>query len=37
VVPNAVLAKIGTGGTVCIYSLAETDLLVDVNAAIVPL
>jgi hypothetical protein len=31
VVPNAVLASIGTGGKVCIYNLAATDLVVDVN------
>jgi hypothetical protein len=31
VVPNAVLAKIGTGGKVCIYTLAGTDIVVDVN------
>ena len=31
VVPNAVLAKVGAGGKVCIYTLADTDLLVDVN------
>ncbi|MCB0968695.1 MAG: hypothetical protein KDB37_17820, partial [Ilumatobacter sp.] len=30
-VPNAVLAKVGTGGKVCVFSLAETDLVVDVN------
>src|SRR5690606_19912979 len=29
--PNAVLAKIGDGGAVCIFSLATTDLVVDVN------
>ena len=31
VVPNAVLAKVGAGGKVCIFTLADTDLLVDVN------
>jgi hypothetical protein len=31
VVPNAVLAKVGVGGKVCIFTLAETDVLVDVN------
>ncbi len=31
VAPNAVLAKIGTGGKVCIYTLAATDIIVDVN------
>ena len=29
--PNAVLAKIGDGGKVCIYTLAETDIVIDVN------
>lgn len=29
--PNAVLAKIGSNGTVCIWTLAATNLLVDVN------
>ncbi|MEQ8437278.1 MAG: hypothetical protein RIB65_07270 [Ilumatobacter fluminis] len=33
VVPNAVLAKIGDGGKVCIYAHASTHLLVDVNGA----
>ena len=31
VVPNAVLAKIGTNGNVCIYTLATTDIIIDVN------
>ena len=31
VVPNAVLAKVGVGGKVCIFTLADTDVLVDVN------
>jgi Bacterial Ig-like domain len=31
VVPNAVIARVGTGGKVCFYSDAETDLLVDVS------
>ncbi len=31
VVPNAVLAKVGTGGKVCIYTLAGTDIVADVN------
>jgi hypothetical protein len=31
VVPNAVLAKVGVGGKVCIYTLAATDIVVDVN------
>jgi subtilisin family serine protease len=30
-VPNAVITKLGTNGTVCIYSLASTHLVVDVN------
>jgi ELWxxDGT repeat protein len=34
VVPNAVLAKVGVGGRVCLFTLAEADLLVDVNGAI---
>ncbi len=31
VVPNAVLAKVGTNGKVCLYTMATTDLVVDVN------
>ena len=31
VIPNAVLAKIGTDGKVCIYTLAATDIVIDVN------
>ncbi len=31
VVPNAVLAKVGTGGKVCIYTKAGTDMIADVN------
>ena len=34
VVPNAILTKIGVGGKVCIYTLATTHLLVDVNGFI---
>ena len=34
VVANAVLAKIGTGGKVCIYSPAATDIVVDVTGYI---
>ena len=30
IVPNGVIAPIGSGGKVCFYSLAETDLIVDV-------
>lgn len=30
-VPNAVMTRLGAGGTVCIYSQATVDLLVDVN------
>ncbi|TDT15128.1 ELWxxDGT repeat protein [Ilumatobacter fluminis] len=33
VVPNAVLSRVGAGGKVCVFSLAETDLIVDVNGA----
>jgi hypothetical protein len=32
VVPNAVLAKVGAGGKVCLFTYAETDLIVDVAA-----
>jgi hypothetical protein len=31
VVPNAVLAKVGVDGKVCIYTLAGTDIIADVN------
>ena len=31
VVPNAVLAKVGVGGKVCIFTLAGADVLADVN------
>ena len=31
VVPNSVLAKLTDSGKICVYSLAETDLVVDVN------
>ena len=31
VIPNAVLAGVGTGGKVCFFSSSETDLLVDVS------
>jgi hypothetical protein len=34
VIPNAVLARIGTGGKVCIYTSARTDLIVDINGYI---
>src|SRR5207302_63492 len=30
-VPNAVVAKIGDGGKVCVFSYAATQLIVDVN------
>lgn len=30
VVPNAVLAKVGTGGAVCVYTLSESDVVIDV-------
>ncbi len=32
VVPNAVLAKVGAGGAICVYTLATTHLVIDVNA-----
>ena len=35
-IPNAVVSKLGTGGKVCIYAYAATDLLVDVNGAFAP-
>ena len=31
VAANAVLAKIGTNGNVCVYTSADTDLIIDVN------
>ena len=31
VVPNAVFAKVGAGGKVCVYTLSATDLIADVN------
>ena len=31
-IPNAVIVKIGTGGKVCLYTSAATQLIVDVNA-----
>ena len=31
---NAVLAKIGTNGNVCIYTTSDTDLIIDVNGYI---
>ncbi len=36
VVSNFVLAKVGDGGKVCIYTLVETDMIVDVVAATSP-
>src|SRR5690606_24513774 len=36
VIANAVVAKIGTNGKVCVYTSATTDLVVDVNAAHAP-
>jgi hypothetical protein len=32
VVPNAVVAKVGAGGKVCVFSSAETHIVIDVNA-----
>ena len=37
VVPNAVVAKVGEGGRVCVYTSAATDLVVDVNGYVRPL
>jgi PKD repeat protein len=34
VIPNAVLAKIGTSGKVCIFTLAATDIVIDVNGSV---
>ena len=31
---NAVLAKIGTNGNVCVYTSADTDLIIDINGYI---
>jgi hypothetical protein len=31
VVPNAVLAKVGAGGAVCVFTPTDTDLIIDVN------
>ncbi len=31
-IPNAVIAKVGTGGKVCLYTMATTHLIADVNA-----
>ena len=31
VVPNAVLAKVGDGGRVCVFTQSELDLVIDVN------
>ncbi len=31
VVPNAVLAKVGTNGDVCVFTLAASDFVIDVN------
>ena len=28
-IPNLVISKIGAGGKVCLYTLADTDLVVD--------
>ena len=36
VVPNAVLAKIGSGGKVCIFTLAASDIIADVNGYVPP-
>jgi hypothetical protein len=31
IVPNSAIVKVGAGGTVCVFSNAETDMVVDVN------
>jgi hypothetical protein len=31
IIPNAVLTSLGTGGTVCIYTHATTDIITDLN------
>jgi hypothetical protein len=31
VTPNAVFAKVGTGGKICIFTLADIDMVIDVN------
>ena len=33
-VPNAVVAKIGAGGAVCIYTLSDTDMVVDAQGVL---
>ncbi len=35
-IPNLVIAKIGDGGKVCLYTYAATDLIADVNGAFGP-
>jgi hypothetical protein len=30
-IPNAVIAKLAPDGTVCLFTLADTDLIADVN------
>jgi hypothetical protein len=32
-IPNNVIVKLGTGGTVCLYSQQATDLIADINGA----
>ena len=32
-VPNAVIAKVGAGGAVCLYTYADTEIIVDVAAS----
>jgi hypothetical protein len=36
VISNGVIAKVGDGGKVCIYTLVETDLIADVNGSASP-
>jgi hypothetical protein len=33
-IPNSVIAKMGAGGNVCVYTSAQVDLLVDVNGSL---
>jgi hypothetical protein len=36
VAPNAVLTPVGANGKVCIFTLAATDIIVDINGAFMP-
>ena len=35
-ISNGVIAKVGDGGKVCIYTLVETDLIADVSGSASP-